>query len=317
MMRILHAVLAIAAVSGCASPTDHVLFVTKTSLGIEFDGTPASASIAYDRTEGYLGPRMENGAVPPVVAKISTNGKIFGRDVKQYYATGTAANTLTGSNKTASKSELEGEGKAMFFGTSTTFGIKVGFTTTLPDSFVFGYRRKELSLIPLGTTTKAGVTDVKERHYPSVIGVFASDSDVKTPSDTTLGLTQFFATGTAAESLAANQALKNEFQGFAVDAVADFKNNSRAQQRIVLDLVECFSNMPDAKLDAALDNAKELDVLYAASNYTTIKNTAASDKQKARGQYVTVMTTIDAGSPERTGRLAGHQVYVCELSKSK
>ena len=36
------------ALAGCAS-SDHVLFVTKTSIGIDFDSKPATASRAYDR----------------------------------------------------------------------------------------------------------------------------------------------------------------------------------------------------------------------------------------------------------------------------
>ena len=321
MTRIFFSALAAAAcLYGCASPGEHVLFVTKTSLGIDLDGAPASASIAYDRTEGYLGPRFENGAVPPVVAKISSNGQILGRDIKQYYATGTAANKLTGNDLKASKPGLEGDAKPMFFGTSTTLGIKIGFTTTVPDSFVLGYRRKELSLIPIGTTivlAEDGKTEIKQRSYPSVIGVFSSDYSAKTPVDSGFGVAQFFATGTAAESLADSAPLQSEFRKFAIDAVAEFKDATRAQQATALSLLDCFTSMPDAKLDAALDNAKDLD-LYGdragdPKTYKAIKTTAASDKQKARAQYVAVMSTVDTGDKDRSGRLEGHRVYVCGL----
>ena len=161
--------------SGCVSPNTTALFVTKTSLGLDVDMTPATASIAYDRKEGYLGPRYENGAVPPVIASVSTNGNLLGRDVKQYYATGNAANLLAGHPVTAgnrvSGERMIGPSAPMFFGTETTVGIKIGFTTQVPDSFTFGYKRKEYSLIPLGSNGPANAATT-EHFYPSVIGVF-------------------------------------------------------------------------------------------------------------------------------------------------
>ena len=53
--------------TGC---TDQVIFITKTSVGIDADTTLAAVSIAYDRTDGYLGPRYEDGSIPPVVSSI-------------------------------------------------------------------------------------------------------------------------------------------------------------------------------------------------------------------------------------------------------
>ena len=79
------------ALAGCASRPDTVVFVTKSSLGLDVEQTPPSASIAYDRVEGYFGPRYESGAVPPVVAVFMTNGQLLDRRVKQLYATGDAA----------------------------------------------------------------------------------------------------------------------------------------------------------------------------------------------------------------------------------
>ena len=73
---------------GCA---DSVLFVTKTSIGLDFDTKPPAASIAYDRTEGYLAPRYDNGAIPPVYGRIRSDAKIFNANVRQIYATGSAA----------------------------------------------------------------------------------------------------------------------------------------------------------------------------------------------------------------------------------
>lgn len=103
------------------------------------DGAPASASIAYDRTEGYLGPRFENGSVPPVVAKISSNGLLLGRDVRQYYATGAAASLLVGSKHKASKPALEGDAKPM---SKTVADSSLGLTQFFATAAAAGDLRK-------------------------------------------------------------------------------------------------------------------------------------------------------------------------------
>jgi hypothetical protein len=313
-MRKASGVIALAAaagiLAGCASPSQ-VVFVTKSSIGIDVDGTPATASIAYDRTEGYLGPRLENGSVPPVLAKISTDGQILNRQVRQYYATGTAANRLAGDSQTVnSQDDLVGDGKMMFFGTGTTLGVKIGFTTTVPDSFVFGYKRKEISVIPLGSYTAGGKT---VKAYPSVIGVFGANVNAKTVSDTGLGIEQFFATGTAANALADNPAMKSSFQSFGVDAVEEYKESIRLQQRLVLATIDCFTALPDAKVVQALDNARALDLLDAAV-YANIKAAASTSMSTARSRYVSVAASgINATPPDRVGRVEGHRVYVCGL----
>ena len=306
------ALLAAAALAGCASPMDHVIFVTKTSLSlVDVDGTPPSISFAYDRVEGYLGPRFENGSVPPVIAKISSNGNLLGRDVKQYYATGTAANRLAGDNTTkASGTELEGTKAPMFFGTATTLGIKFGFSAATPPDFIFGYRRKELSVIPIGTTSESGK---EKHHYPSVIGVFSNDVQAATRDTSKLGLTQFFATGTAATALTDVPGMKSGFQGFAKDAVGALKESIRVQQETVLNILSCFADVPDGKIMVVADAAKQLGLFPYASNYGDMKSTAAKEPQKARSVYVWSLSRVDADAPDRQGKLEGHFAHVCSL----
>src|SRR5712671_1370068 len=140
--------------AGCAD-VNSVLFVTDSSLGINVEGKPPTVSIAYDRTEGYFAPRYENGAVPPVVASIGVGGSIFSPRVRQVYATGAAAvKAVKTPNAEDGPKQLTGDlakRRLAFFGTSTTTGAKIGFTGDgPPDSFVFGYRRKEMSYLPLG-----------------------------------------------------------------------------------------------------------------------------------------------------------------------
>ena len=209
---------ALLGLSACAS-SDHVLFVTKTSIGIDFDSKPANASLAYDRVEGYVAPRYANGEIPPVVASVKSDGKIFNPKVQQVYATGDAAVIATGGKVAARNLPLKGARELMFFGTTTTTGIKVGFTTGLPDSFVFGFKRKEFSYIPLATVD---VNDKARDVYPSVLASIDTAANVSTggtTGDTSLTNSQFFATGRAARLLANNPQIKDRFTAIARDAI--------------------------------------------------------------------------------------------------
>ena len=214
-----------ASVAGCADPNT-VLFVTNTSLGINFDSKPPTANIAYDRTEGFLGPRFDNGGVPPAVASIETGGDIFTPKVRQTYATGAAANRATGvPNAPQAPETMEGNKQLMIFGTSTTVGLKVGFGTTgAPDSFLFGYRRKEASVIPLGTTSVTvqepdGPKTKTTAVYPSVLASIDMNTYGRTAPETGLTTKQFFATGQAASALATNPTVAAAFAAKAEAAV--------------------------------------------------------------------------------------------------
>ena len=213
-------VLATSALAGCNDPNT-VLFVTNSSLGINFDSKPATASIAYDRVEGFIGPRFENGGAPPAVASMQTDGNIFNPTVRQTYATGAAAVGAT-TGKVPDPQGLEGRSdqkKLMYFGTATTFGLKIGFAATgnapVPDSFLFGYRRKEASIIPVAEKQAEGKPEgTMSAVYPSVlasmeVNVSSSGTD---PTATGTATNQFFATGTAAEALSTNAKVQAAFQ---------------------------------------------------------------------------------------------------------
>jgi len=203
---------------GCASP-DHVLFVTKTSIGIDFDSKPATASLAYDRIEGYVAPRYANGEIPPVVASVKSDGKIFNPTIRQVYATGDAAVIATNGKVSARSRPMQGSRELMFFGTTTTTGVKVGFTAALPDSFIFGFKRKEFSYIPLGTIgSGADAYDV----YPSVLASIDTAANVSADGKTdgtSLTNSQFFATGKAARQLAATPMISDGFKSIAREAI--------------------------------------------------------------------------------------------------
>lgn len=212
--------LGCAALAGCAP--DHVMFVTDTSLGINVETKPtATASVAFDRTEGYIGPSYANGAIPPVVASLHVDGDtLLSPYVKQVYATGPAAVIVSGGSG-QSPPTLTGEKRWAFVGTSTSVGFKIGFDSTtatppppIPDSFLFGYRRKEFSYLPVGSQN--GVDT-----YPSVIASVNSTTGVGGgPAGSSFHHSQFIATGLAADALAtSNREIRAAFSAEASTTV--------------------------------------------------------------------------------------------------
>lgn len=244
-------------VSGCAS-NDHVLFVTKTSLGIDFDTKPGTAAFAYDRIEGYVAPSYGNGEIPPVVAQIESDGKVFDPKIRQLYATGDAARIAVGGKRLeAAELPMQGAGRLLFFGTTTTVGLKVGFTTALPDSVTLGYKRKEYSHVPLGEKETNG----KKAHvYPSVLAAIdltGTARDAQTSGLTTL---QFFATGEAARLLAGDPKVSQVFTTAAQEAV-------RAAQR--------------AAVQVEVDLDEQIDALFTAIR-TAYDDSRTSAQQRER-----------------------------------
>lgn len=256
------------ALAGCAS-SSHVLFVTKTSIGVDFDSKPATASLGYDRIEGYVAPTYANGEIPPVVASVKSDGGIFSPSIRQVYATGDAAVIATGGTSSNRNRPLKGQrGEMMFFGTTTATGLKVGFSTSLPDSFVFGFKRKEFSYIPLA---REGDENTGKDVYPSAIASIDTAANVKTDGTvdaTKLSNTQFFATGRAARNLAATPEMRQGFTAIAAEAVAlQQKENVTEERRQDMAINALLGNVLDqyAETDATrqqsiLDIAKTLGI---------------------------------------------------------
>lgn len=216
--KLASAVTAAMLLSGCT--TDKVVFVTSTSLGINLDTTPATISVAYDRTEGYAAPAYRSGTLPPVMASIETDGSAIAPEIRQVYATGPAAVIVAGGQGEEPRDLTGRRGRLAFVGTSTTVGLKASFTTGVPESLNFGYKRKEFSYVPLGCQDGGSAAcDASQGDlYPSVIGAF--DTTVRTPSasGTMLRTRQFVATGSAAAALAPK--LQPEFARIAKRSVA-------------------------------------------------------------------------------------------------
>ena len=183
--------------AGCGTPG--AIFVTKSSLAIaDFDSTPAEMSIAMHRVEGFIAPRNRNGDTPPVLAHIRSNRAYMYPEVEQVYATGTAAERLAGDfeSNNSECDNCDGERKVtpVVFTTSTTLGFRIGVSTdNIVDGLVLGYRRKEMSFIPVLAPDNGG-----SYRYPSLIAAI----NIKQPGMSAYKSCQGFATGTAASKLA-------------------------------------------------------------------------------------------------------------------
>lgn len=288
--------------AGCASAPDTVVFVTKTSLGIDVEQTPPTASIAYDRVEGYFGPRYETSAVPPVLAVFTTNGQLLGRDVKQIYATGNAARLLADpSVAIPPEPPLAGERKPMFFGTSTTVGVKVGYepggsTTT----FTVGYKRKELSVIP-----------VTDGAFPSVLASLQTDVNAATQASTSFGVGQLFASGSAATDLAKRTEVRDVFMAKADSALSAYRAEERLQARHALVTLSCLAALDDMQLPKVWRNADALGVFDKDADVVALTDLAPA---RARNWYTRYMALLDADSRDTTLRMSLHRQYVCGLA---
>jgi hypothetical protein len=208
-------ILAAFALVGCAGSSE-VLFVTNTTLGINADSKLPSLSIGYDRAEGYVAPAYENGALPPVMARLLSNASLTDPSIGQIYATGDAAVKLASpaeSDATPPKL-LRNINRTAFFITESALGAKVTFASSLPDSVHIGYKRKEFSLIPVGTSSTADCHDDQPRTgtasappavdcYGSVLASIQYNTKLSGLADSGMMIDQFFATGAAAEILAA------------------------------------------------------------------------------------------------------------------
>jgi hypothetical protein len=240
--------------SSCSSKA---LFVTSTSVGINFDATTQTASIAYDREEGYIGPTYETDA-PSAVAYIQSDGEIFAPKIKQTYATGEAASIVTGASTYIpdGDSELSGENDVMFFGTNTTSGFKIGFATgtPVPNELVFGFKRKEVSHIPLVKDK-----DGKSR-YASTLAFYSMtrDSSAAAPySDK-----QYIALGEAAKAMADKPSIKSLFERSAIEiSLAEWDTLKDQQQALAEAIVGCYDKVPLSKIPSIWSAARGLNII--------------------------------------------------------
>lgn len=205
--------LILLALGACANAEENVLFVTASQIDIGYDTALANANIGYGRSEFVVGPQyVETGGTPPIISDLKSDLSIFDPKIEQLYATGNAALIATGGSRKDSIGEadkLTGKRRAMFFRTATSLGINLKFQSDIPTSVSLGYKRKELSLIPLNETNDR--TADQSDKYGSTFARIQMNGSFSAAAKTEIPLSQFFATGSAAENLAANPSVQQEF----------------------------------------------------------------------------------------------------------
>jgi len=191
--------LALALLAGCAQP-DRVLFVTGTQIDLGYDVSLGTLNIGYDRNELVIGP-----AGPSTFAYIASDIGIVQTSVKQLYATGDAAASLTRKPEECSQQERPASARVMVFGTATHFGLKAHFVEQAPDMVSLGFKRKEFSLLPVEKSGAVG----------SVLAGLDLNSAMGMPTKGGVGVKQVIATGAAADCLAKDAAIQTNFKAAA------------------------------------------------------------------------------------------------------
>lgn len=299
------------ALGGCA--TRDAVFVTKTSFSlVDVDSTPAGVSLAHDRVEGYFGPRFDNGHVYPVTGYFRATGNGLGREVQQVFAGGEAASIVLGAKPSGDHTQNcddDRNNPPLVFATGTTLGIKLGFTqgAPLPNSFVFGYRRKEAAWVP-----------VSKGCQPSVLATLDGSGAARAQADDPkikAGVGQYFATGAAALMLAKDPTIQSTFTlqaQRAVDNVAAFNSREAEHNQLTLDIIACASKVPEASFDRLVVNADELGVLPDAGDAAAIRS--GVDARDRLGRYMRLLRMMNGGAEPRTAALTLHKLKVCKIA---
>lgn len=305
-MKMSHLLLLITifVLAGCATGKDSILFVTKTSIAIDVDTNPMTFDVGYGRQEGSIAPVMGNGEVLPLMSSISSDGSftasLFGSGVAQNFGVGNAAKILSryiGStlnpadsnasvfdtiieNPAAISGNLD-NGRRYFFGTKTNFGFTVGFVAErayTPDSIALGYKRKEFASVPI----------MQSSGSLAIPSLLATSGNSASASDNSAGfnVSQFYATGYAANFLAAHPVIRNAvissiMKNDEVDEHLSARLEARKQLTSLQDNAalakyrarEIIDNTDDANLQALL-NSLHTNGVADSANFDPANNTA-------------------------------------------
>jgi hypothetical protein len=216
---------------GCAAGNDSIIFVTKTSVAIDVDTNPPTFDVGYGRYEGSIAPVVDSGQVLPLLSSISSDGgissNVFGSGVTQNFGVGNAAvimsQYLGSSSNPADSSRTKfaniisapanvagtiDTGRRYFFGTKTTVGFTTSFAAErgyTPDSISLGYKRKEFAFVPIRQNT---VNKIETLSIPSMLATSGTSTSAGV-NQAGFSVSQFYATGQAANYLAAHPVIRN------------------------------------------------------------------------------------------------------------
>lgn len=278
---------------GCATGKDSVLFVTKTSLAIDVDTNPPTFDVGYGRYEGSIAPVVEDGQVLPLLSSISADAgissSVFGSGVTQNFGVGNAAiimsqylgspsnpaeNSMTDFNTIiASPAKVNGKtttGRRYFFGTKTTVGFTTSFAAERsfsPDSISLGYKRKEFAYVPIRQNWSQGSETLS---IPSMLATAGTSSNAGI-SKSGFSVSQFYATGQAANYLAAHPTIRNsviskiigdddvalKLEKASATAIKEIDTIRLEAELVTLKASNKIDSMPTQDLDSALQSMKD------------------------------------------------------------
>ena len=275
--------------AACGLGKESVLFVTKTTVGVDVDSKPPTFDVGFDRKEGTLAPVFADGAVLPQMAGFSSKLGIVNQAIGQSFATGNAAVLMTkyltsdvgpelgntikseeieDKDKSRSSIQTGDERRRYFFATDTSFGYRVNFgmeTGGFPDSLSLGYKRKEFAYVPLIETATGDAAKPIRISLPSLLATSGLSTDASSPQAANVIKTQFFATGIAASNLAALPGIR-----------------AAAAPRIMPDAREAFRIAEERGAKEAMKNLSNIDLIVEhvapGGNYDDARLTALFEK---------------------------------------
>ncbi len=282
-------IISLLLLGGCDS-TDHVVFVTVTNIGIDADAQSQTANIGYQRTEGMVGPAyVDGGQLPQAVSILSSNLSIFSPQIKQLYATGHAAAVATNKNLAPQDTVQPATGarRIMFFGTNSNIGLKLGFAGDMPSSIILGYKRQEMSIIPLHKDNPGAQNpDV----YPSVLATIDMNVTSSSLPQSGVGVTQVFATGIPAENLAALPNVRDTFASVVNAAVASGIQGAKDLQGQANKIAACI-NPSSGTFNAGATQRRDAFAQNAVTAGQLTSDKAALFKQQTSSQNLVALLT--------------------------
>ncbi len=232
--------------SGCAG-RNHILFMTKSNVGLDFDAKPPTLEVTVSRKEAVIAPTFEGGQTPPIAASFKPRAGAgrgflnFFLGVDQTFTGGDAAVAMASlyskgggapppSARTNYNSALTltqppkykgilrgvpgpGETRNFIFGTDTSLGLKAAWSGAggqFPDTVRLGFNRKEFAWAPVFLTTNAPTTNGPVTYSvkaPSFLATIQSQIDVGSSNGGIKAL-QYFASGETATLLAMQPAVR-------------------------------------------------------------------------------------------------------------
>jgi hypothetical protein len=314
---------------GCATGKESIIFVTKTSVAIDVDTNPPTFDVGYGRYEGSIAPVVKDGQVLPLLSSISSDGgissSVFGSGVTQNFTVGNAAvimsqylgstsNPVEGLDKDfaaiiSKPANVKGTiatGERYFFGTKTTLGFTTSFAAErgyTPDSISLGYKRKEFAYVPI---RENGASGSETLSIPSMLATSGTSATAGV-NQSGFSVSQFYATGKAANYLAANPTIRNsviskiigddevdkklaEAKKEAIDEIDILRIKA---ELITLKASNLINSLPAADLDGALQSMKDTGIADSTDAFRDVDGDGAISEVEKRDRLKRLAIVFD------------------------